>query len=388
MHYDSMQYNYVRHLQNPTYDVKAHPEFAELLSSETCRKAIEEISTWSGYQTTNMPVLDDFAEAGGVTKVWYKDESTRFGLGSFKALGGSYAVAKLAREYESKHGDLAGFSVATATDGNHGRSVAWGAKRLGVECNIFIHAHVSQGRADYMAGLGATIHRVDGNYDDSLVACEQMSTQHDWQIVSDTSWEGYETVPLEIMAGYSVMAAEIVEQLDGAIPSHFFIPAGCGGLAGAMLGYLWQVWGEQLPRIIVVESNMSDCVLQSLERQKIELVNIVDETVMAGLSCGEVSRVIWPLIEKGVADVVTIPDDGVVPIMRRLAFPDSAYPRDAIEAGECSTAGLATLLATNNPENADLKHQLKLNEDSTVLVLGTEGATDPDFYQAAMASEG
>lgn len=381
------QYNVTSHLANPVYEVTTHPEFAMLLPMKNCLQARKTISAWPGYAITDLLELHDFAHAAGIASIRYKDESTRFGLGSFKALGGSYAVANLAEEYRKTHDNLNGFSVATATDGNHGRSVAWGAKRLDVECHIFVHANVSQQRVDGITNLDAHIHRVDGNYDDSLVECERISKQEGWQIVSDTSWDGYETVPLQIMAGYSVMAAEIVDQFNGKIPTHFVIPAGCGGLAGGMLAYLWQVWGDQMPRVIIVESNMSDCVLQSLKKQEINLVNITKETVMAGLSCGKVSKIVWPLLQKGVSDVVTIPDDGVIPIMRWLANVDRvpAPKRRAIEAGECSTAGLATLLAINNPKNTTLRNRLGITADSTALVLGTEGATDPDFYKAAMS---
>ena len=375
------KFSHCKHLRNQRFDINAHADFASMMPQSACQVAYDEISTWSAYQATELVSLTDIADAAQLGRIYYKDESTRFGLGSFKALGGSYAVAELAREYKATHNSLDGFVVATATDGNHGRSVAWGAQRLGLECHIFIHAHVSQTRANVMQELGAVIHRVDGNYDDSLVACESMADQHKWQIVSDTSWDGYETVPIKVMAGYSVMAAEIVEQLDGEIPSHLFIPTGCGGLAGAMIAYFWQVWKEQLPTIVIVESDYSDCVYQSLSARKIKLVDIVDETVMAGLSCGEVSKIVWPLLDKGVSHVLTIPDDGVVPMMRALAKPEQASRR-SIEGGECSAASLVALMASCS--NPDLKKQLRLDQHSSVLVLGTEGATDIDFYQNAM----
>jgi diaminopropionate ammonia-lyase len=188
-------------------------------------------------------------------------------------------------------------------------------------------------------------------------------------------------VPVQIMAGYSVMAHEIIAQLDGRIPSHFFIPAGCGGLAGGMLAYFWQVWKEQLPSVIIVESEYSDCVLQSMQAKQIELVNIVDETVMAGLSCGEVSRLVWPLLSKGVQHVISIPDEGVVPMMRCLAKPDQTT-RAAIEGGECSAASLIALMAASGDK--ELKSAIGLTDQSVVLVLGTEGATDPEFYHNAV----
>jgi diaminopropionate ammonia-lyase len=375
-------YTHTQYVVNEAHDPGAHGNFVDFLSDAACSAAYTAISGWDGYQPTALVSLTDFAAKADVSSVLFKDESTRFGLGSFKALGGSYAVAKLAAEYEQATGTLDGFSVATATDGNHGRSVAWGAQRLGLECHIFIHAHVSPQRADAMVALGARIHRVNGNYDDSLVACEQMASENQWQIVSDTSWDGYESVPFHVMAGYAVMAREIVVQLGGTIPSHIFIPAGCGGLAGAMVGYFWRVWGEQLPRIVVVESSMSDCVYQSITNQNLTMMHIVEETVMAGLSCGEVSRVVWPVLRQGVSHVVTIPDAGVIPMMRWLAQA-SASGRESIEAGECSAASAIVLMA--GTADQALAKSLGLDRNSTVLLLGTEGATDPEFYAQAVA---
>jgi diaminopropionate ammonia-lyase len=375
-------YTHSNYVVNTSRDPSAHDDFVDFLSDDACQIAFSTISQWDDYKATDLVALTDVAARANVAQVWFKDESSRFGLGSFKALGGAYAVSRLATDYEHSRGSLDGFSVATATDGNHGRSVAWGAQRLGLECHIFIHAHVSQVRADAMAALGAHIHRVDGNYDDSLVACEQMAAESDWQIVSDTSWEGYESVPLDVMAGYTVMAREIVAQLNGVVPTHCFIPAGCGGLAGAMLTYFWHTWGEQLPRIVVVESAMSDCVFQSISNQNLTMMHIVDETVMAGLSCGEVSRVVWPVLAKGVSHVVTIPDAGVRPMMRWLAHPADAR-RPSIEGGECSAASAIALMA--GCADHALGQSLELDGNSTVLLLGTEGATDPEFYAQAMA---
>ncbi|NKC14012.1 MAG: diaminopropionate ammonia-lyase [Gammaproteobacteria bacterium] len=375
-------YTHSQYVVNQFRDSGAHGEFAQFLSAARCAAARATITQWQGYCPTPLVTLSDVAAAAQVGRVFYKDESARFALGSFKALGGSYAVAELARSYKDNHGHLDGFAVATATDGNHGRSVAWGAQRLGLECHIFIHAHVSQARADAMAALGAQVHRTEGNYDDSLVVCERMAAEHNWHIVSDTSWEGYESVPLQVMAGYSVMAAEIVTQLDGLIPSHFYIPAGCGGLAGAMLAYCWPVWRGRLPRIVVVESMMADCVYRSIKSQDRVGMHIVEETLMGGLSNGEVSQVVWPLLKKGVSAVITIPDEGVMPMMRWLAKPTCAE-RPPIEGGECSAAGLIALMASAS--DSALARSLGLDSTSTVLVLGTEGATDPGFYRRALS---
>jgi len=369
-------YTYTNHLANSQRDVAASHVADVLFPNDDCAKAKSIISTWPGYQPTPLHSLPDIAQAAGVAKIHYKDESSRLGLGAFKALGGAYAVRSW---YDSQQaaGDIENLAVCTATDGNHGRSVAWGAQQLGIECHIFIHAGVSQNRADSMTELGATVHRVEGNYDFSIAECIRLSEQHGWQIVSDTSWEGYREIPNQVMAGYTVLADEIVEQLNGEIPTHIFLQAGCGGMAGAIMGYFWQQWREKLPSIVIVESDMSDCVYQSVKQQSIVLVDIVEETLMAGLSCGEVSELAWPLIQHGASHIMTLNDDGVAPMMQWLANPTADRP--VIEGGECSASGLIGLMSAS--QNESLKSQLGLDSSSTILVFGTEGATDAEQYE-------
>lgn len=379
-------YTCTTHFTNSKRDVSASHTADQLFAHDDCATAREVIKQWAGYKPTELLSLGDIATEAGVAKVLYKDESQRLGLGSFKALGGAYAVGRVAQQYADAGHDKP-LVVCTATDGNHGRSVSSGAQRLGIECHIFIHAEVSQNRADSMAELGAIIHRVDGNYDDSIAECIKVSEQHGWQIVSDTSWEDYREIPTQVMAGYTVLAAEIVEQLqqqenaDQQIPTHIILQAGCGGMAGALMGYFWQQWREQLPEIIIVESKMSDCVYQSLKADNIVLVDIVEETLMAGLSCGEVSQLAWPLIQRGVSHVITIDDSGVAPMMRWLAQPSGERP--AIEAGECSASGLIGLMAIQN--DPELATATGINKDSRVLVIGTEGATDKALYEQMIA---
>jgi diaminopropionate ammonia-lyase len=348
-----------------------------LFSVEDCATAYSTIRQWPAYQATPLISMTDIAAAAGVKKVYYKDESSRFGLGSFKALGGSYAIECLSQD--SSRGDLV---VCTATDGNHGRAVAWGASLCGAECHVFIHANVSEARAQAIASLGAVIHRVEGNYDDSIAACNEQAALHDWQIVSDTSWEGYRDIPKMIMAGYSVMTFEMMDQLDGEIPSHVILQAGCGAMAGALIASMWHHWGSRLPRIIMVESDRSDCVYQSLNRDEIHLVNIVEETVMAGLSCGEVSLLAWPLIQKGASHALTIPDTGVGSMVRWLANPSDGE-RPSITGGECSASGLIALFAIQ--QDTELAGGMGLDSESRVLVIGTEGNTDAELYDNIIA---
>ncbi len=387
-----MKYTYDNYYKNPKQDNAMHKVADALFPEGHCEKAYQSITQWSAYEQTALIQLDDFAKQMGVANVLYKDESTRLNLGAFKALGGAYAVQHVLETREANgdgsllnadgslsNADGSPLTVCTATDGNHGRSVSWGAQQKNIPCHIFIHAGVSEGRAESLAAFGATVHRVEGNYDDSIAECIKMAEENGWQIVSDTSWEGYREIPTQVMAGYTVLAEETIQQLEAmdTMPTHMIFQAGCGGMAGALIAYFWKHWRENLPEIIVMESSMSDCVLESMQRDQIYLVDIVDETLMAGLSCGEVSELAWPILRHATSHVLTVGDEGVKPMMRFLAKSEGERPN--IVGGECSASGLITLKTMM--DNPELKKSANLNEDSVVFVLGTEGNTDPELYK-------
>jgi len=342
--------------------------------------AARQITDWPGYQPTPLHSLPAIAEACGLRAVWYKDESDRFGLGSFKALGGAYAVAQLAERWQRSGRDLANLTVATATDGNHGRSVAWGARRAGCAATIFVHQNVSPPRRQAMTELGAEVVRVEGNYEDSLAACRRAAAEYGWQIVSDTSWDDYREIPLQVMAGYSLIASEVLDQLGDQNLTHTFLPVGVGGLAAGLVARFWQTMGRELCRVITVESDLSPCLQQSLAAGQRTRFDISAETLMAGLSCGEVSQLAWEILQPTVHHSVSIPDQAVGPLMRLLADGLSGSP--PIEAGECATAGLSALLAARR--DPALWPACGLGADSTVLLIGTEGATDPEGYHALL----
>ena len=363
---------------NPGHSSGPFPNRAGSLDMAVMDAAEAVITGWSGYAPTPLHDLPEIAAHLGVARVVYKDEAARFGLGSFKALGGAYAVALLAGRIEADGGSATDLTVATATDGNHGRSVAWGAARAGCAAKIYIHAHVSKAREEAMAAFGAEVIRIDGNYEASLAACKADAAEHGWQIVSDTSWQGYHEVPLMVMAGYTVMAREILTQL-GAAPSHAMLPVGVGGLAAGIVAPLWQAAGPSLGHMIAVESHMSACMRDSLVAGTPTLFDITEETLMAGLSCGEVSDLAWDILKPTVSHCVTIGDEAVAPLMRWFH-----HRTHSIEAGECSTSGLAALLAMHADGAA--WHQLEMTPDSVVLLVGTEGATDPDFYRQTVGA--
>ena len=374
----------------------AYPsELMDIASLEKSRQAFNEISRWPGYQATPLYQLDALAQDIGVRGIFYKDEAQRFNLKSFKALGGSYAVARqlqariyeatgenaqiedlLNNTYQSITRDLV---MSCATDGNHGRSVAWGCQMFGCRCVIYIHRDVSAGRQQSMEALGAEVIRITGNYDDSIKQADKDARTHGRIIVSDTSYPGYMDIPRDVALGYTVMLAEAVEQMQGSIPTHVFIQGGVGGLAAAMCAYFWELWGPSRPRFIVVEPEQANCLQQSASAGKPVTVEGDLETLMAGLACGEVSLLAWEILEPGVNDFMTVSEDSVAPCMRLLA-----EGNPAIEAGESAVAGIAALIAARGDDTMSAK--LGIDESSLVFIIGTEGATDPELYQKLVAA--
>ncbi|MEJ2121298.1 MAG: diaminopropionate ammonia-lyase [Alphaproteobacteria bacterium] len=368
-----------------------------VLPAALCNEAVATIQGWEGYAPTPLDALNGLAGDLGLGGIYYKDEGGRFGLGSFKALGGSYAVlCLLAQEIARRTGqsvstddivsgrfaaEAAGITVVTATDGNHGRSVAWGAQRFGCRCRIYMHAGVSEGRARAVEDLGAIVVRVAGNYDASLEAVARDAAANGWFIVSDTSWKGYRDVPRHVMAGYTVMMDEIAAQLPRGIapshvPSHVFVQGGVGGLAAAVCADLWRRYGDKRPRFVIVEPDRAACLFESARAGAPRTVDITQETVMAGLSCGEVSVLAWDILEAGTDDFMVSSDDLVAPAMRIMAADPGCGP---VVAGESAVAGLAGLIAA--ARRPDLAGALGLDTSSQVLLFGTEGATDPAIYR-------
>jgi diaminopropionate ammonia-lyase len=335
-----------------------------ILSIDRGREAWSAVARWPGYAPTPLMGLASLASEAGVGEIIYKDEGRRFGLESFKALGGAYAVERLARER-----DPSTLTVACATDGNHGRAVAWGAQRVGARAVIFIHETVSEGRADAIARYGAEVVRAGRVYDDTLRLCAEAARQNGWEIVSDTSWPGYEEVPCEVMQGYSVVVGEALDQ--GARPTHVFAQGGVGGLAAGLLSWFWEAQGEARPIFVVVEPDRAACLLASAQAGQYRTISGDFDTIMAGLACGEPSLVAWRILGPGVDAFMAIPDEAAACTMRDLAAL-------GIVGGESGVAGLAGLrIAAGDPA---MREALRLNASSQVLCIGTEGATDPDVY--------
>ncbi|MDP0930309.1 diaminopropionate ammonia-lyase [Paracoccus onubensis] len=364
----------------------------EILSLARLENTTREIATWSGYEPTPLHNLSDLAEKVGVSTVCYKDEGSRFGLGSFKALGGAYAVFRLLQGLiAEKTGEMPSSQdliegryvdhtrkvvVACATDGNHGRSVAWGAKLFRCACTIYVHEHVSVARRAAIGSLGATVVVVPGNYDDAVRQVASDAAALGWHIVSDTSYEGYQDVPRDVMQGYGLMVQEAATQL-GSVPTHVFVQGGVGGVAASVCAFFWETFEKERPRLVVVEPKTADCLFQSASAGTLATARGDLDTIMAGLACGEPSILAWRILQPGADAFMTIVDDAAANTMRLLANPGGDDPK--IMAGESAVAGLAGfILAAQQPE---LRVSLGLTAESRILVFGTEGATDPEAYQ-------
>jgi diaminopropionate ammonia-lyase len=345
------------------------------LSAAAFAAAEREITGWPDYRATPLVSLPGLARALGLASLVYKDERGRFGLKSFKALGGAYAVRRV---LEREGRPARAVTVTCATDGNHGRSVAWGARLFGCNCVIFIHETVSEGRAEAIRRYGADVVRVKGNYDDAVRHAAAEAARNGWFVVSDTSYEGYREVPADVMHGYGVMASEIVRQVPaGEVPTHVFVQVGVGALAAAICARFWLAWGPKRPRFVAVEPARADCLVRSLEAGRPVVVHGDLETVMAGLACGEVSELAWEVLREGADAALAIGDDWAIAAVRALAAPRDGDP--AIVAGETGGAGLAALLAL--ADRAEMRARLGLNGSSRVLLLGSEGDTDPEIYR-------
>ncbi|MEM7440790.1 MAG: diaminopropionate ammonia-lyase [Pseudomonadota bacterium] len=380
----------------------ATPSFSDkavnTLSRDGFDAAEREITSWEGYQATDLIRLHKLEEILGAGEIFYKDEGPRFGLGSFKALGGAYAVQRVLKSaLEAELGQtvpmhdvrsgvyadqLASKTIISATDGNHGRSVAWGATRCGAKCRIYIHAEVSEHRAEVMRGLGADVIRVDGDYDESVAQTRRDADAHGWLIVSDTSWPGYKQPPMDVMAGYGVMAREIVRDMDPPA-THVFLQGGVGGLAAGVAAVFAQEWHETPPHVVIVEPDLAPCLFASAQAQQAKAIQIETETIMAGLSCGEASQIAWDVLEGVSSSFVTIPDTVVPPAVRLLA--QSALSDTSVASGESAVAGLCALIS--GALQPDLKERLGLNDTSRVVLIGSEGVTDPHVYQQIMDGE-
>lgn len=375
----------------PEHRTPLDPADATTLGVVEAEEAERFLAERQNHAETPLHSLHALAAELGLGSIHVKDEGFRLGLGSFKALGGSYAVIRLVLEEAAKRlgrgvdiGDLhapevaavaAGMTFACATDGNHGRSVAQGAQLVGARSVIFVHSGVSDERVAAIARVGAEMIRVDGSYDQSVVEAARVAAERGWTVVSDTSWPGYERIPGLVMQGYTVMVREVLRHLARP-PTHVFLQAGVGGFAAAVAGHLTVLFGERRPTVVVVEPARAACIFATAKAGHPVKIAHDAPTVMAMLECYEASPLAWRVLVR-VADVfMTVDEEDAVAVMNRLARPLGSDP--AIVSGESGGAGLAGLIhALAAPE---MRSALGLDANSRVLVINTEGATDPGRY--------
>jgi len=389
---------------NPRARRCAYPEnLRSILQLARAQENRHWLASWPCITPGATPLHDlpDTAQRLGLACLHVKDEALRSPLGSFKILGAPLALLRhilrqhpqwqpqdILAGHHSAHLKEQEYTVISATDGNHGTSLAAAARDVGCHCTIVLHAQVSSERERAIAALGARIVRIAGNYDASVEHAAWLAAENGWHVISDTSWPGYEEVPRDVMQGYAIIAQEIFEQ-TGARPdtpgfyTHVFLQGGVGGLAAGICAALWEWHGAQRPHIVIVEPEQADCLLQSARLGRPAHASGSVDSIMAGLACGATSPLAWQFLETGADCFMTIGDQEAIAAMRTLA---AGSARDIpVVAGE---SGVAALAALEQLRHAPLlRAQAGLDENARVLIINTEGATAVQAYRQLVGED-
>ena len=373
------------------------PEYSPDAYSLQQAEAVREFhKSFPMYAPTPLAVLPETAKALGIGEIYVKDESHRFGLNAFKVLGGSYAIGNILAGKLGKPLSETGYAVLTspetkealgditfitATDGNHGRGVAWTASTLGQKSVVHMPKGTVAERLNNIRLAGADADIIDGNYDDAVRLSRKEAAKNGWIIVQDTSWEGYEEIPAWIMQGYCTMGLEAYEQLPQK-PTHIFLQAGVGSMAGTIAALFASIYKEDRPKIIIVEPNNADCFYRTAKADdgNLHIVTGDMKTIMAGLACGEPCGLAWEILKNCADHFIAFPDWAAARGMRILGNPLGTD--DRVISGESGASGFGCMVAIlTEPELAPLKQELGLDETSRVLFFSTEGATDRENYR-------
>ena len=378
------------------HDKKVHPssENFGLKQAEAARRFHQ---SFPEYTKTPLVELSELSKKLNVNKIFVKDESYRFGLNAFKVLGGSYAIGRYIQDtaelnegqfnYETLTSlelkeKLGQMTFITATDGNHGRGVAWTANRLKQHSVVYMPKGSAQERLDNIKALGSDASITEFNYDDAVRLANKHANENGWIMVQDTAWEGYEKIPAWIMQGYTTMALEIVEELGTIKPTHLFLQAGVGALAGAVTGFFADYYKNNRPIITIVEPDKADCIYKTAAANdgRIHTVGGDLNTIMAGLACGEPCTIGWNVLHDHADHFISMSDNYAELGMRTLGLP--LGNDQVIVSGEsgAATIGFVTEILSN-PEHKELKEALQLNEDSIIICISTEGDTDKENYK-------
>ena len=374
---DNLDFDYIVY----DYGKKDPSKAQELFSIENVKKARKFHREIPEYRMTPLRALPNLAQMLGLGGIFIKDEARRLTLSSFKVLGGSYAVSRYIQkilglsdseatfEYltsDECHKKLGNLTFAAATDGNHGRGIAWASMKLGVPCVIYVHKETSQARIDAIRNFGARVEVIDGNYDDAVRQMAIDAEKNNWTVISDTSWDGYTEIPIWIMQGYSTLMLESQEQLLGVgitKPTHVIVQAGVGAMAASVIGFYTALFPNDPPIFIVVDSVKGDL-----------------DTIMAGLACGDPSPIAFDILEHSADFFLSIPDYVAARGMRILSCPLHGDP--FVISGESGAAPLGALYSIMTEKGAqELREKMKLNEYSLVFMVNTEGNTDPKHFR-------
>ncbi len=385
----------IEYVPNRHRGAAPHPAETGFLSPAVAERVCVFHRSLAGYAPTPLVRLNALAERLGLAALWIKDESTRFALDAFKVLGASYAVARLLGErlaiaperldFDRLRSALRGkraLTLVTASDGNHGRALAWATRALDQRAVVYLPNGAAARRVQAIAALGAGVEVHPGNYDDAVRHAARMAEEHGWILVQDTAWIGYEQVPRWIMQGYLTMFAEAFAQLEGVIPTHVFIQAGVGSLAGSLQGYLRERFREDAPRLYVVEPQAAACYYESARAAggKPRTVAGALDTIMAGLAAGEPSTLGWPILRDHAAGFVACADAVAEEGVRLLARPFGADPRVVSGESGAVTTGMLAMLSAEQWARP-IADEIGLGPESKILLFSTEGATDPESYK-------
>lgn len=388
--------------KNLLWEINISSEPKENIVTETFAKTyMEEDSinfhrSFDQYGETPLYQLKNYAKEKGVKAIYIKDESYRFGLNSFKVLGSSYAIGKLISNKLNKNIKEISFNylrdngwkkefkemvLVTAAEGNHGRGVAWTAKQLGLEAKVYMPIGSTDNRLNYIRDLGAEAHITDMSYDNTVRYVVEQANINNWILVQNTAWEGYIEVPKWIMQGYSTLAKEIIDQIGDNIPTHVFLQAGVGAFASVMTSVLTAYYVEKAPKVIIVEPRSAACFYESIKNDKLTNVTGKMETIMAGLASGEPNTLAFDILSKYGDLFISASDEVAKKGMRLLYNPKG--DDDKVISGESGAVGMGVLdeiLTSKDYEN--IKDILEIDEESIMLIVSTEGDTDPDMYKA------
>ena len=380
------------------YERKSGPKYnLDFLNLESAKKVQSFHASFPVYKETPLVELKHTAKSMGLGNIYIKDESYRFGLNAFKVLGGSYAIGNylakrlgksitempyeklVSGEIKRELGDI---TFVTATDGNHGRGVAWTAKQLQQKSVVYMPKGSAEERLMNIRAEGADASITDLNYDEAVRLANSQAEQKGWVMVQDTAWEGYEDIPGWIMQGYGTMGYEAYMQLPEK-PTHIFLQAGVGSMAGAVAGFFASVYGEDRPIITIVEPNKADCIYKTAEAAdgKLHFVTGDMDTIMAGLACGEPCSIGWNVLRDYADNFISCPDYAAAQGMRVIGNPEAGDTK--VVSGESGASAFGCIAEIMRDKTlVELKNKLKLDENSKVLFFSTEGDTDKENYKS------